>query len=133
MRGVLTAIAALALTACATSGMAPGTTTKREPVSEAARQQYRTMIADARKIHPYPESTDRMYAVMMCESNAQANIVNPAGPYTGLFQFSSATWNETWNSYRNQSMLDAKAQIFATALAWNKGMQSKWGCYKRTS
>ena len=42
--------------------------------------QYRTWISEARAEHPYPESADRMYAVMMCESGGQADIVNPAGP-----------------------------------------------------
>jgi hypothetical protein len=70
-----------------------------------------------------------MYAVMMCESRGQAALVNSAGPYTGLFQYSTATWKSAWNQYRDQSVLDARAQIFATALAWQMHMQGQWGCY----
>ncbi len=93
---------------------------------------YRTWIAEGRVAHPYPESVDRMYAVMMCESEGRARIVNPAGPYTGLFQYSKITWGDVWNTYRDQGMLDPKAQIFATALAWQLKMQSHWTCYRKT-
>jgi hypothetical protein len=101
------------------------------PVDEQTLNQYRNWIDEARATHPYADSADRMYAVMMCESRGQAGIVNPAGPYSGLFQYSSATWNGAWNQYRNQSILDARAQIFATALAWRNNMQGQWGCYSR--
>ncbi len=93
--------------------------------------QYRAWIREARERHPYPESEERMYAVMMCESGGDAVIVNPAGPYSGLFQYSPATWSGDWNTYRNEDILDPRAQIFATALAWSNGMQSQWGCYSR--
>jgi len=82
-------------------------------------------------MHPYAESEERMYAVMMCESRGQAEIVNPAGPYSGLFQYSPATWGGDWNLYRDQNILDPRAQIFATALAWQRNMQGQWGCYRR--
>lgn len=94
--------------------------------------QYRAWISEARATHPYPESEEHMYAVMMCESGGQATVVNPAGPYSGLFQYSAATWNADWNTYRNEGILDPRAQVFATALAWSNGMQSHWGCYSRT-
>ena len=74
-----------------------------------------------------------MYAVMMCESTGRLAIVNPAGPYTGLFQYVAGTWNDTWNTYRSAGMLDPKAQIFATALAWSLNMQNHWGCYGKTA
>ncbi|MEO1187459.1 MAG: hypothetical protein AAFW60_00185 [Pseudomonadota bacterium] len=93
--------------------------------------QYRAWIREARLAHPYPESEDKMYAVMMCESGGRADIVNPAGPYSGLFQYASGTWAGDWNQYRDSDILDARAQIFATALAWNQNMQSHWGCYSR--
>ena len=94
--------------------------------------QYRIWISEARAAHPYPESEDRMHAVMMCESGGNAEAVNPAGPYIGLFQYVEGTWNGDWNSYREAGRRDARAQIFATALAWSLGMQSHWGCYSRT-
>jgi hypothetical protein len=74
-----------------------------------------------------------MYAVMMCESGGKASIVNTAGPYKGLFQYSPLTWNGPWNTYRDQGILDPKAQVFATALAWSLKMQRQWGCYKKTN
>lgn len=94
-------------------------------------EQYRLWISEARAAHPYPESEDKMYAVMMCESGGRADIVNPAGPYVGLFQYVDGTWNGDWNQYRDQGITNARAQIFATALAWNLNMQSHWGCYTR--
>ena len=99
---------------------------------EAGLDQYRAWIGEARAKHPYPESTERMFAVMMCESGGQASVVNPAGPYTGLFQYAGGTWNGDWNTYRDDGITDARAQIFATALAWNLNMQSHWGCYGST-
>jgi hypothetical protein len=96
---------------------------------EAALAQYRVWISEARVTHPYADSEDRMYDVMMCESGGNPEIVNPAGPYTGLFQYVDGTWQGDWNTYRDQAITDARAQIFATALAWNLGMQSHWGCY----
>jgi hypothetical protein len=100
-------------------------------VSEQTLDQYRAWISEARATHPYSESEERMYAVMMCESEGRADVVNRAGPYSGLFQYSSAFWNSDWNTYRDQDILDPRAQIFATALAWSEGMQSHWGCYNR--
>jgi len=98
---------------------------------EQSLDQYRAWIREARALHPYPESEERMYAAMMCESGGDAAIVNPAGPYSGLFQYSPATWNGDWNTYREEDIFDPRAQIFATALAWNNDMQSHWGCYSR--
>jgi len=94
--------------------------------------QYRAWISEARATHPYPDSEERMYAVMMCESGGKATAVNPAGPYSGLFQYSPDTWDADWNTYRNEDILNPRAQIFATALAWSNGMQNHWGCYSRT-
>lgn len=111
---------------------APAPAPAPTPVSREDRNtQYRAWISEARAAHPYPESEDKMYAVMMCESGGNAEIVNPAGPYTGLFQYVAGTWNGDWNDYRDANVTNARAQIFATALAWNLGMQSHWGCYAR--
>ena len=98
---------------------------------EQTFDQYRAWIGEARASHPYPESEERMYAVMMCESGGDAAVVNSAGPNSGLFQYNAATWSGDWNTYRNEAILDPRAQIFATALAWSNGMQSQWGCYSR--
>jgi hypothetical protein len=96
---------------------------------EAALAQYRVWIGEARTLHSYPDSVQRMYDVMMCESGGQAGIVNPAGPYSGLFQYAGGTWNGDWNTYRENNILDPRSQIFATALAWSLNMQGQWGCY----
>jgi len=101
-------------------------------VDRQTLDQYRAWISEARAAHPYPDSEEHMYAVMMCESHGRASVVNSAGPYSGLFQYSSALWNGDWNTYRDQGILDPHAQIFATALAWSDGMQRQWGCYNRT-
>jgi murein DD-endopeptidase MepM/ murein hydrolase activator NlpD len=98
-------------------------------VDEETLNQYRAWISEARRTHPYADSEERMYEVMMCESRGRAGMVNPAGPYTGLFQYGSGTWSGAWNLYRDQSVLDPRAQIFATALAWQRHMQGQWGCY----
>ncbi|MEM6556839.1 MAG: hypothetical protein AAF642_13245 [Pseudomonadota bacterium] len=95
-------------------------------------EQYRAWISEARAAHPYPESEEKMFEVMMCESGGRADVVNPAGPYSGLFQYVAGTWAGDWNQYRDSDILDARAQIFATALAWNNNMQSHWGCYSRS-
>lgn len=106
----------------------PSSTTRRGPVDEQTLAQYRAWIHEARQAHPYADSEERMYNVMMCESRGQAAIVSPAG-HSGLFQYSGATWNGDWNTYRDQGILNARAQIFATSLAWQRNMQRQWGCY----
>lgn len=133
----------LTFAACATSkpaaAPAPAATPAPKPApsaipkGDATLEQYRAWISEARVKHPYADTEARMYAVMMCESGGKASIVNPAGPYSGLFQYSTATWKGAWNTYRNENILDAKAQIFATALAWSLKMQGQWVCYKKTS
>lgn len=94
--------------------------------------QYKLWIQQARATYPYPQSTDKMYRVMMCESSGNAGVVNPWG-YTGLFQYARTTWGGRWNPYRYNSMYDAHSQIFATAKAWSIGMQSQWSCYYITA
>ncbi len=91
-------------------------------------EQYRAWMQEARTLYPYSEALDQMWAVMLCESSGRANAV--AGEYYGLFQYSPATWAGDWNPYRDQSILDARAQIFATAKAWYEGNQGWWGCYR---
>lgn len=96
---------------------------------EASRSQYLQWIREARKLHPYSQSECRMYQVMICESKGNAAAVG-SGRYVGLFQYRPATWNSRWNIYRDQDIHDARAQIFATALAWHDKLQDLWGCYK---
>lgn len=104
-------------------------------VDEATLQQYRAWIAEARQLHPYPESEDRMFRMMMCESKGNAGIESPGGRNVGLFQFSLPTWNAGWNAaYRDSSRKDPRSSIFAVALAWSLGMQSHWPhCYRQSA
>ena len=48
--------------------------------------QYRAWMEEARVRHPYNESVDQMWEVMICESSGKFDLV--AGPYNGLFQYS---------------------------------------------
>lgn len=93
--------------------------------------QYRTWIAEARAQHPYPESEDHMFSVMMCESRGNARITSPAGNI-GLFQYAADTWRRDWNPYKAADVRDARSQIFATARAWELRYQRWWpSCYAR--
>ncbi|HEY0069671.1 MAG TPA: hypothetical protein VGE04_06865 [Chloroflexia bacterium] len=95
--------------------------------------QYRTWMVQARALYPYPQSIDKMYRVMMCESSGNPNASGGRGTYLGLFQYHRNTWRGSWNPYRKNSIYDAKSQIFATAKAWSIGMQSHWSCYYITA
>jgi hypothetical protein len=90
---------------------------------------YRQWIHEARLQYPYPESEEQMHQLMLCESSGNPAADSPDGLYHGLFQYSAETWAGDWNPYRDQSIYDAQAQIWATACAWNLGMQQQWGCY----
>ncbi len=94
----------------------------------AAAAAYRAWMEEARLLHPYPEPLEKMWAVMLCESSGDAAVVG-AGVYHGLFQYSLETWGGAWNPYRDQPIFDPRAQIFATAAAWQAGHQAWWGCY----
>lgn len=59
--------------------------------------------------------------MMMLESSGRADLV--AGPFCGLFQYCSGTWNGSWNKYRRYSIFNGGAQIWATAYAVQRG----WG------
>ena len=144
LQAALACALSLALAACASSAPAApkpaaptpapaASTNPRASASEATLKQYRDWIGQARAKHPYTDSEARMYAVMMCESGGRAGVVNPIGPYSGLFQYAVPTWKDKWNTYAAGGILDAKSQIFATALAWSLKMQSHWGCYKKTA
>jgi hypothetical protein len=85
-------------------------------------------MGEARVVHPYAESIEVMWQVMLCESSGEASQV--FGGYYGLFQYSPDTWSGDWNPYRTSPILDPQAQIFATAKAWHDGNQHWWGCYQ---
>ena len=106
------------------------------PVSAATKttlDQYRAWMADAKAMYPYPQSLDKMWRVMMCESGGNASASGGGGRWLGLFQYAPSTWKSKWNPYRANSIWDAKSQIYATAKAWSIGMQSHWSCYYITA
>lgn len=98
------------------------------PAATTALDQYRAWMVEARDRHPYAESVEAMWQVMLCESSGNPNAA--ADVHQGLFQYDSATWVGDWNPYRDQPILDPRAQIFATAKAWHDGKQGWWGCYQ---
>jgi hypothetical protein len=98
------------------------------PALDKPLDQYRAWMQEARAAHPYSESIEVMWQVMLCESSGQADQV--ADSYYGLFQYQQATWAGDWNPYRANPILDPRAQIFATAKAWQEGNQHWWGCYR---
>ena len=115
-----------ALFSAAPAGAAPGA------VPQATLEQYKQWIREAREKHPYRESVDKMYRVMMCESGGDARALGGGGRWKGLFQYVTSTWRGSWNPYRAEDVFSAKAQIFATAHAWSRGMQGHWTCYRLT-
>lgn len=105
-----------------TATAVPVPTATLEPLA-----QYRLWMEEARAQHPYGDPVEKMWAVMLCESSGDAAVVS--GVYYGLFQYLPETWAGEWNPYRDQPILDPRAQIFATAKAWYEGNQGWWGCY----
>lgn len=97
------------------------------PSSSAPLDQYRVWIEEARALHPYGESSEMMWALMICESSGKPDAVGSGT--SGLFQYTDATWAGAWNPYRDQPIFDPRAQIFATAKAWQDGNQVWWTCY----
>ena len=104
-----------------------------QPSTADRLAQYRAWMVEAKAMYPYPQTIDKMYRVMMCESSGRPNVVGPRGLYHGLFQYHKGTWGGRWNPYRPNNIYDAKSQIFATAKAWSIGMQSHWSCYYITA
>ena len=98
------------------------------PALDTPLDRYRAWMQEARAAHPYSEPIEVMWQVMMCESSGRADQVIDS--YYGLFQYQQATWAGDWNPYRASSILDPRAQIFATAKAWQDGNQHWWGCYQ---
>ncbi len=109
------------------------TTTEASTSSQTTLNQFRAWMADAKSMYPYPQSLDKMWRVMTCESGGNAKASGGGGLWLGLFQYAPGTWRGNWNPYRATSIWDAKSQIFATAKAWNVSMQSHWSCYYITA
>ena len=97
--------------------------------SQSTFNQYRAWMASAKAMYPYPQSLDKMWRVMMCESSGNLWASQGHGKHVGLYQYAPATWRGRWNPYRYNNIWDARSQIYATAKAWSIGMQSAWSCY----
>ena len=115
------------------SGYASSVGNTQRMLQSQRMAQYRAWMVDAKRIYPYPQSVDKMWRVMMCESSGMPGAVGGGGAWLGLFQYAPTTWRGYWNPYRNASIWDARSQIYATAKAWCIGMQSHWSCYYKTS
>jgi hypothetical protein len=129
VRIVLVAFVALMLISLVGVGQA----TSASAASKSTLDQYRAWMADAKAKYPYPQTLDKMWRVMMCESGGNANASGGGGRWLGLYQYAPGTWKSSWNPYRGNSIWDAKSQIYATAKAWSIGMQSHWSCYYITA
>lgn len=128
-----TAIVTPTATAKPTEKPKPEPTATPRPGGSSTQAQYRQWMEEARMMHPYKQSVDKMWSVMMCESGGNARASGGGGRWLGLFQYAPGTWGGSWNPYRANSIWDAKSQIFATAKAWSIGMQSHWSCYYITA
>lgn len=95
-------------------------------VSSTELALFREWMMEARDRYPYNQSVEKMWKVMLCESGGRAKV---AGRHHGLFQYNRNTWNGNWNPYRQESIYDPRAQIFATAKAWSEGRHRWWSCY----
>jgi hypothetical protein len=107
----------------------PVPTDPPSPLPAPTVDPYRQWIHEAHQQYSYPESEEQMYQLLLCESSGNPAADSPDGLYHGLFQYSAETWGGDWNPYRNESIYDAQAQIWATTCAWSLGMQQQWGCY----
>src|SRR5215210_260614 len=85
------------------------TPTKAEAAGVRNVAQYRAWMTEAKKLYPYPQSVDKMYRVMMCESSGNPRASGGRGAWLGLFQYAPRTWRGSWNPYRNSSIWDAKS------------------------
>lgn len=109
-----------------TSALIPSTPDDAaEPPANGDSTRYRSWMEEARITHPYSDTVDVMWQVMVCQSSGNANAVGP-GELQGLFQYQQSTWAQPWNPYRDQPISDARAQIFATAKAWSDGNEQWW-------
>jgi soluble lytic murein transglycosylase-like protein len=73
----------------------------------------------------YGQDPDAMLRVARCESNLNAQAVNPAGSY-GLYQFVRATWEST--PFADHDVFEAWANANAAAWMWAVGRRHEWVC-----
>jgi len=62
-----------------------------------------------------------LYRMMQLESGGRLHAAGSGGAYLGLYQHSPSTWRGNWNPWRDRSIYDGVAQIWATATAIHRG------------
>ena len=132
VRSMLVALALASVLGLFAGGQPAQASTQAQPLRLAQSQrmaQYRAWMVDAKRMYPYPQTIDKMWSVMLCESSGNPNASGGGGAWLGLFQYAPTTWRGSWNPYRGASIWDARSQIYATAKAWSIGMQRHWSCY----
>jgi soluble lytic murein transglycosylase-like protein len=76
------------------------------------------VVAAARENHI---SAADLYQMMQLESGGRVTAQG-GGAYLGLYQYSPSTWRGSWNPWRQRSIYDGVAQIWATATAIHRGL-----------
>jgi hypothetical protein len=75
-------------------------------------------------------NASQLIRVMYCESGGRSGAYNKSGPYIGLFQFLSSTFNA--NARRvgiaNPNVWDPYQQISVAAYMFSIGQSGQWGC-----
>jgi uncharacterized protein YabE (DUF348 family) len=114
--------------------LADGKQTSKKLVSSTLTRKPVTKIVQAgtksRPVARTPSSTGgadglNWAALAQCESGGNPNIVNPAGPYYGLYQFSLSTWRSVGGSgtpVQNSS----GEQTYRAKLLYNKAGAGQW-------
>jgi hypothetical protein len=99
------------------------------PTLIAGTVDYETYIRQ--KCSEYGCNPAELIHVMYCESGGRANAINPAGPYIGLFQFLTSTFNANARYIPQANIYDPYHQIDVTAKMFANGQRGQWGCKYR--
>jgi soluble lytic murein transglycosylase-like protein len=67
-------------------------------------------------------SATDLYQMMQLESGGRVTAQGGGGAYLGLYQYSPSTWRGSWNPWRQRSIYDGVAQIWAPATAIHRGL-----------
>ena len=84
-----------------------------------AKGDWRPIVALA--AHEKHISAAGLYRMMQLESGGRLHAAGGGGAYLGLYQYSPSTWRGSWNPWRDRSIFDGVAQIWATATAIHRG------------
>jgi soluble lytic murein transglycosylase-like protein len=85
----------------------------------AATGDWRPIVAVAAQKNRI--SAAGLYRMMQLESGGRLHAAGSGGAYLGLYQYSPSTWRGSWNPWRDRSIYDGVAQIWATATAIHRG------------